>query len=146
MGVDAGKFTHTCVLRLRGGADGRAFSIPVSRSGFETALAALRTAAPRGQLANCLVGIEFAGTYGFTLAHYLHAAGVPVVSVLPAHTKRWKEVTHGLPLKTDSKDALGIVDLTAQGHFVRFPFLATPLCRAAGPSERPRAPHGAPSR
>jgi transposase len=48
------------------------------------------------------------------------------VSVLPSHTKRWKEVTHHAPLKTDAKDALGIVDLTAHGHFVGFPFLDRP--------------------
>jgi hypothetical protein len=48
------------------------------------------------------------------------------VSILPAHAKRWKEVTHRLPLKTDAKDALGITDLTAHGHFVSFPFLAPP--------------------
>lgn len=126
MGVDAGKFTHACVLRQRGGADARPFLIPTTRTGFETALTALRTAAPAGALDRCLVGIEFAGSYGFTFAHYLHAAGVPVVSILPAHSKRWREVTHGLPLKTDPKDALSILDLTAQGHFVRFPFLALP--------------------
>lgn len=72
-----------------------------------------------------LVGIEFAGMYGFTFAHYLRSLGPEfrVVSVLPAHTKRWKEVTHRLPLKTDAKDAIGITDLTAHGHFVTFPFL-----------------------
>jgi transposase len=46
--------------------------------------------------------------------------------VRPAHTKRWKEVTHGVPIKTDAKDAAGITDLTPQGHFVRFPFLGAP--------------------
>lgn len=48
------------------------------------------------------------------------------MSVLPSHTKRWKEVTHHQPLKTDAKDALGVTDLTAQGHFVGFPFLDPP--------------------
>ena len=73
-----------------------------------------------------MVGIEFAGSYGFTFAHYLNAldTGFSVVSVLPVHTKRWKEVTHRQPLKTDAKDAIGITDLAAQGHFVAFPFLA----------------------
>ena len=56
----------------------------------------------------------------------LHAQQYGIVSVLPSHTKRWKEVTHHQPLKTDAKDALGIVDLTAQGHFVGFPFLDLP--------------------
>ncbi|MBK9069375.1 MAG: transposase [Gemmatimonadetes bacterium] len=46
------------------------------------------------------------------------------MSVLPAHTKRWKDVAHNQPLKTDTKNANTITDLLTQGHFVRFPFLA----------------------
>src|SRR5690606_19171765 len=62
---------------------------------------------------------------GFTFAHYLHAQGFDVVSVLAAHTKRQKEITHNQALKTDAKDALAIVDLVSQGQFVSFPFLHT---------------------
>lgn len=64
--------------------------------------------------------------YGFTFAQYLHARGYPVVSVLAAHTKHWKELTHLQALKTDAKDALVITDLLAHGKFVGFPFLAEP--------------------
>jgi transposase len=64
--------------------------------------------------------------YGFTFAHYLHARGYPVVSVLAAHTKHWKELTHQQALKTDAKDALVITDLLAHGKFVGFAFLAEP--------------------
>ena len=71
------------------------------------------------------MGIEFAGSYGFTLAHYLQQLGFPVVSVLPAHTKRQKEITHNQALKTDAKDAISIADLLVQGKFVSFPFLNT---------------------
>jgi transposase len=73
--------------------------------------------------AKILVGIEFAGAYGFTLAHFLHGHGFQIVNVLPSDTKRWKEVMHHQALKTDAKDALGITDLTATGHFVSFAFL-----------------------
>src|SRR5690606_13595986 len=95
-----------------------------SREGFEKAAAAILAAAgPGATPPKVLVGIEFAGTYGFTFAHFLHQQGFPVVSVLPAHTKKWKEVVHNQNLKTDAKDAVGITDLVAQGHFVSFPFL-----------------------
>lgn len=124
VGVDAGKFSHTLVVRPRGQPDSRPFSFPTSRSGFEAALAFLRQQVPGAELSAILVGIEFAGNYGFTLAHFLDQFGVPVVSVLPAHTKRWKDVAHNQPLKTDAKDAGTITDLLAQGHFVSFPFLA----------------------
>lgn len=121
-GVDAGKFSHTLVVRPRGGADSRPFAFPTTRNGFDKALAYIKIQSPAAP-AEVLVGIEFAGNYGFTLAHYLHQLGYPIVSVLPSNTKRWKEVVHNLNLKTDAKDAVGITDLVAQGNFVTFPFL-----------------------
>jgi transposase len=129
VGVDAGKYQHAMVVRVRGRADARAVTFATRRPGFEQAVAAIRSLV--GDVSGeVLVGVEFAGAYGFTFAHYLHALGsmdglrFGVVSVLPMHTKRWKEVTHRQPLKTDAKDAVGIADLTAQGHYVGFPFLA----------------------
>jgi transposase len=126
VGVDAGKFTHTLVVRPRDQADSRALRVATTRAGFDEAVAFIERLAGGAPPAEVLVGLEFAGNYGFTFAHYLHAQHYDIVSVLPAHTKRWKEVTHHLPLKTDAKDALGIVDLTAHGHFVGFPFLGLP--------------------
>ncbi len=126
VGVDAGKFKHAMVVRVRGQADSKPIVFPVTRPGFERAVeSVLELVGEAG--GPILVGIEFAGMYGFTWAHYLRALDprFQVVSVLPAHTKRWKEVTHRQPLKTDAKDAVGITDLAAQGHFVSFPFLAT---------------------
>ncbi len=122
VGVDAGKFRHALVVRPHGGADSKPLLFPTTRTGFDQALVFINSqvsAAP----AEILVGIEFAGNYGFTFAHYLHQLGFPIVSVLPSNTKRWKEVVHNLNLKTDAKDALGIADLVAQGNFVTFPFL-----------------------
>ena len=123
VGVDAGKFAHTLVVRPTGQPDSRPLSFPTTRVGFEQAVAFIRQQVPGAQTATVLVGIEFAGNYGFTLAHYLRELGFEVVSVLPAHTKRWKDVAHNQPLKTDAKDAGTITDLLAQGHFVSFPFL-----------------------
>jgi transposase len=122
VGVDAGKFRHALVVRPRGGADSKPFEFPTTRKGFDDAVGFIRVqvTAPSAEV---LVGIEFAGSYGFTFAHYLHHLGFPIVSVLPSNTKRWKEVVHNLNLKTDAKDAVGITDLVAQGNFVSFPFL-----------------------
>jgi hypothetical protein len=128
VGVDAGKYHHAMVVRPRGRPDSRALLFPTTRPGFESAVRFIHdTIGTDPAPGEVLVGIEFAGMYGFTFAHYLHALGSEfgIVAILPAHTKRWKEVTHGQPLKTDAKDAAGITDLAAQGHFVAFPFLAT---------------------
>jgi transposase len=123
VGIDAGKFHHALVVRPRGGADSKAVTIENTRTGYEAAVQAIHRTAPTVAPHEVLVGIEFAGNSGFTLAHYLHQQGFHIVSVLPAHTKRWKDVMHNQALKTDAKDALGITDLAAQGHFVSFPFL-----------------------
>lgn len=122
VGVDAGKFQHVLVVRPRGQPDSKAFAFPTTRVGFDKAVAYIGevSGAPPTEI---LVGIEFAGNYGFTLAHYLDQLGFQVVSVLPSATKHWKNVVHNLNLKTDAKDAVGITDVTAQGRFVTFPFL-----------------------
>ena len=123
VGIDAGKFTHTLVVRPQGKPDTKPCTFTNTPTGFEEAVAFVVTAtggAPAGEI---LVGIEFAGHYGFPLAHYLHARGFPIVSVLAVHTKRWKDVAHNQALKTDAKDAASITDLVAQGHYVGFPFL-----------------------
>jgi len=124
VGVDAGKFCHTLVIRPQHQPDSKPFSFPTTRAGFDAAVAFIRQQVPGPAATTMLVGIEFAGNYGFTFAHYLAQLGFPIVSVLPAHTKRWKDVAHNQPLKTDAKDAATITDLVAQGHFVTFPFLA----------------------
>lgn len=122
VGVDAGKFRHCLVVRAQGGTDSRPFIFPTTRSGFDDA--AERVLEIAGVCAaEVLVGIEFAGVYGFTLAHYLHGRGFGVVSVLPADTKAWKSVRHHQRLKTDQADAATITDLVGQGQFVTFPFL-----------------------
>src|SRR5579871_610829 len=95
VGVDAGKFHHVLVVRSHGGPDSKPFRFATDRPGFDQAVAYIRDQIGSGAIAGeILVGIEFAGSYGFTFAHYLNAldAGFSVVTVLPAHTKRWKEV------------------------------------------------------
>jgi len=124
VGIDAGKFSHTLVVRPQHQPDSKPFSFPTTRAGFDDAVAFVQRQVPGAAAEAILVGIEFAGNYGFTFAHYLAQLGFPIVSVLPAHTKRWKDVAHNQPLKTDAKDAATITDLVAQGHFVGFPFLS----------------------
>lgn len=123
VGIDAGKVHHALVVRPRGEPDSRPLVFRTNLKGFERAVAFIDEATGGAPHKDVLVGIEFAGVYGFTLAHYLHQLGFGVVSVLAAHTKRWKEVIHRQPLKTDEKDAANITDLAAQGRFVTFPFL-----------------------
>jgi transposase len=122
VGVDAGKVKHAFAVRTRGGQDSRPFEVTATRDGFEEALARIREITPGLDAGQVIVGIEFAGVCGGTLASYLDERGFRVVSVLPRTTKRWNTVVHRAPNKTDALDALTILDLAAAGRFVAYPF------------------------
>lgn len=126
VGVDTAKTFHVLVAM---GPDGRRsppVRVEVSRAGFEAADAQLRDRFPGLTPARMLVGLEFAGHHGFTFARFLANRGYPVVNVLPAATKRTKELEDNSPLKTDAKDAAQVAKLVSFGVFVRFPFLTSP--------------------
>lgn len=124
VGVDAGKRHHALVVRTQDGRYSRPLRFETNRQGFEHAVEFVKAFVGFPYHASAtLVGIEFAGYYGFTFAHFLHELAFPIVNVLPSHTKRWKEVMHRQPLKTDEKDSVSIADLVLNGHYVRFPFL-----------------------
>lgn len=123
VGVDTAKRHHVLVARGPDHRRQKALKIAVSREGFDQADAYLTTTFPDVPRAQMLVGLEFAGHHGFTFAHDLARRGYPIVNVLPAVTKRTKEIEDNSPLKTDAKDAALICKLTGDGAFVRFPFL-----------------------
>ncbi len=123
VGIDAAKRRHAMVVRPRGGEDSTPMFFEATRAGFGKALEEIEACAPDAERHEILVGIEFAGNYGFTLAHHFAAEGLQVVSVLGSHSKKWKEVVHNQSLKSDPADAVTITDLASQGHFVIFPFL-----------------------
>jgi hypothetical protein len=123
VGVEAGKFKHCLVVRPRGGIDSRPFLFPVTRDGFEKAEEFILRSSGGVVPEDVLVGIEFAGVYGHTLAHYLHARGFQIVSVPPAFTKAGKKITHTRSIKTDAKDAITITTLVGNGSYQSFPFL-----------------------
>ncbi|HYD54770.1 MAG TPA: IS110 family transposase [Gemmatimonadaceae bacterium] len=124
VGVDTGKTFHKLVAR---GSDGRrlaAVRVDVSRAGFDEADAYLADSFPGISRTQMLVGLEFAGHYGFTFADDLHRRGYQIVNVLASVTKRLKEVEDNNPRKSDDKDAAQICKLLAQGYFVSYPFLS----------------------
>jgi transposase len=123
--VDAGKFKHCLVVRPRGGIESRPFLFPVTREGFEKAEEFILRASGGVVPEDVLVGIEFAGVYGHTLAHYLHTRGYQVVSVPPAFTKAGKKISHSRSIKTDAKDAITITMLVGKGSYRSFAFLKT---------------------
>ncbi len=126
VGVDTAKQFHVLVAQGPDGRRTKAFTVLVSRAGFEATDAHLRALFPALAPQQMLVGVEFAGHHGFTFARFLADRGYQVVNVLPAHTNRSKELEDNSPLKTDAKDAAQIAKLVSLGIFVRFPFLQTP--------------------
>lgn len=126
VGVDTGKSFHKLVARGPDGRRTKPMRVTVDRASFEAADAFLRATFPGLTPGEMLVGIEFAGHHGVTFAHFLAAQGYPLVNVLPAVTKRLKEVEDNSPQKDDAKDAAQIAGLLAQGYFVRYVALAEP--------------------
>lgn len=123
VGVDTAKKFHVLVARGPDGRRTKPHKVVVSREGFDASDAHLTTLFPEVPREWMLVGLEFAGHHGFTFAHDLARRGYPVVNVLPAVTKKTKEIEDNSPLKTDAKDAALIAKLVGDGSFVRFPFL-----------------------
>ena len=126
IGVDTGKTFHVLVAQGPDGQRTPSHRVEVSRLAFEQADAQLRTWFPGVRREQMLIGLEFAGHHGFTFARYLAGRGYHVVNVLPAHTKRAKELEDNSPLKSDPKDAATVCGLLGHGIFVRFPFLERP--------------------
>ena len=122
VGVDAGKSDHVLIVRPADGRDSKALRFTVTRAGFEEACAYIQRHTPGMAPGEVLAGIEFAGIYGQTLAHYLAAKGYQVVSVMPTATNAWSPGLHGTQIKTDAKDAATIVDLVSHGRFTLPPF------------------------
>ncbi len=126
VGVDTGKTFHVLIAQGPDGVRTKPLKVPVARQSFEQCDAQLQTWFPQVSRAHTLVGLEFAGHHGFTFARYLADRGYQVVNVLPAHTRRAKEIEDNSPLKSDPKDAAVICSLLGHGVFVRFPFLERP--------------------
>lgn len=121
IGVDAAKLFHAIVAR---GPDGTVLERPkvdVRRDAFEEWWMELRATFPGIAPAQMLVGIEFAGHHGSTLAAWLRAQVCPVVSVLAMSTKKTREASFNSRLKSDLRDARQIATLVRDGTFVRFP-------------------------
>ena len=120
VGVDCAKTFHKLVAR---GPDGRrraAVRVEVSRAGFTEADRYLRSTFPRVARKRALVGMELAGNYGVTFAHYLLRRGYGVVMVLPVVTKRTREVEDLSPRKSDDKDAAQVCRLVGSGLYSPF--------------------------
>jgi len=123
IGVDTGKTFHVLVAQGPDGRPTESHRVEVSRAAFARPDAQLRTWFPHVSRDRMLVGLEFAGHHGFTFARYLAGRGYQVVNVLPAQTKRAKELEDNSPLKSDPKDAATVYGLLGHGIFVRFPSL-----------------------
>jgi len=127
VGLDAAKGSHTLVARGPDGLFTDPLTFPVGRQGFEAAACALTETYPTIRFDQMLVGIEFAGHHGVTLAHELHARGCQVVSVLAKSAKQTRDASLSGRDKSDRIDAKYICVTLGRGTFVRYPFLRSPI-------------------
>lgn len=123
VGVDAGKSHHVLVVRDPKTRDSKPLRFATTRAGFDEALAFIQRHAGHAPPSTILVGVEFAGVYGFTFAHFLHRQGYAVVSVLPRVTKNLSRAVHRSRIKHDSADAVTTVSALMNGYYSGFPFL-----------------------
>jgi len=123
VGVDTGKEFHKLVARGPDGRRTKAVRVEVDRDGFDAADKFLSEKFPCVPRDRMLIGLEFAGHYGLTFAHYLADRGYRIVTVLPSVTKKLKEVEDNSPRKDDAKDAAQICRLVGSGLFVGFSLL-----------------------
>ena len=116
VGIDVAKRRHVAVIRFPDGSIKNPFSFQNDRQGFERLISRVEHARFESGVRGTLFALEATGHYGHALEHYLLAGDRSVVGVNPAHTKRAKELLDGSPEKSDTKDAIIIADLAAQGR------------------------------
>lgn len=116
VGIDVAKRRHVAAIRLPDGSVVRPFSFRNNRSGFEKLVGRAEAALSASGAAGARYALEATGHYGHALQYYLLKAGWSVDGVNPAHTKKVKEVLDGSPEKSDTKDAILIAELAAQGR------------------------------
>jgi transposase len=116
VGIDVAKRRHVAAIRLPDGGIIKPFSFQNDRQGFERLIRRVERARLTRGIRGALFALEATGHYGHALQHYLLAGDRSVVGINPAHTKRAKELLDGSPEKSDTKDAIIIADLAAQGR------------------------------
>ncbi len=131
VGVDIAKTTHWArFTNYRGIELGKAIKFNVSRAGFESIVARIKSLCnmktQRQPYDTVIIGMEPTGHYWKSLALYLCKAGYRVVGVNPYHTKKSKELNDNSPTKNDKKDALTIAHLVKDGNYFD-PYLPTDI-------------------
>jgi len=119
VGIDVAKFGHVARGLWTGGAASRPYPFPNTREGF-LALATQIEAWKPTPTSAVVVGLESTGIYWVNLARWLTEHGCKVVQVSGLHVYRSKELLDNCRGTSDSKDALLIADLVAQGKYLGF--------------------------
>ena len=115
-GIDVAKRRHVAAIRYPDGRIIKPFSFTNNRQGFEKLVSRVEIAGVESGVCEILFALEATGHYGHSLQHYLLRRDRSVVGINPAHTKKVKELLDGSPEKSDTKDAIIIADLAAQGR------------------------------
>lgn len=114
--VDIGKFKNTGYYRCPDGTDIPTFEFTNCGEGFKTFWSKINQAQRKFNLTEVMVGVESTGSYAEPLLHFLRKRGVQLVQVMPAHTKKVKELYDNSPNKTDDKDPKVIADVIELGR------------------------------
>ncbi|MTT33351.1 IS110 family transposase [Terrilactibacillus sp. BCM23-1] len=118
IGVDIAKHKHVARAQDFRGIDlSKRLVFKSHLDGFQTLIKWGNELMKRHQKSKVIVGMEPTGHYWMTLAYYLKAHDIKVVTVNPMHVKKSKELDDNSPTKNDTKDAKVIAQLIKDGRY-----------------------------
>jgi transposase len=127
VGVDTAKQKFTAVARTPDGVFSTPVDVSLGRAQWLGWLQDLHALYPALRPDQVLMGLEFAGHHGATLAHFLRAHGYPVVAIPAKSAKQTRDASLAGKSKTDRADAKHICTALSRGTYVRFPDLQSPI-------------------
>ena len=127
VGVDTAKQKFTAVARTPDGVFSTPVDVSLGRAEWLAWLQDLHALYPGLRPDQVLMGLEFAGHHGATLAHFLRAHGYPVVAIPAKSAKQTRDASLAGKSKTDKADAKHICTALSRGTYVRFPDLQSPI-------------------
>lgn len=118
VGIDIAKYKHYArFIDYRGNVIYKTISFDNNKCGFDKLIDAINIVKEKTGKGDVIIGCEPTGHYWFNLRDYLKEQQIELVIVSTYATKNAKEFDDNSPTKSDTKDALVIAKLVAEGRY-----------------------------